>query len=245
MSTINLLPSDYMESRGRRRANVMCLILGVIVITAVAAAGVVSEQSSKHTQAVRDRVNAAYTDAAKLISQMQLLEAQRTQMLRKAQVTASLVERVPRSTLLAVLTNALPENCSLVELELDTRHVISAAKPLDTAKTKAGSKLTSASRQSVKSQVSQVEMQITGRAATDVDVARFIANLLGSPLMSSVDLVYSQEKLIDKVPVREFQIRLGLKPNADAIDVMNRPDSEDAETSEQASLSTTLPGSRT
>ncbi len=91
MSTINLLPSDYIESRGRRRANVMCLMLGVIVITAVAAAGVVSERSSSHTQAVRDRVNASYTDAAKLISQMQLLEVQRTQMLRKAQMTASLV----------------------------------------------------------------------------------------------------------------------------------------------------------
>ena len=243
MSTINLLPSDYIESRSRRRANVMCLILGVIVITAVAAAGVVSEQSSSHTQAVRDRVNASYTDAAKLISQMQRLEVQRTQMLRKAQVTASLVERVPRSTLLAVLTNALPKNCSLVELELDTRHVISAAKPLN--KAKAGSKLTSASRQSVKNQLSRVEMQITGRAATDVDVARFIANLLGSPLMGSVDLVYSEEKLIDTMPVREFQIRLELKPNADAIDVLTESGPEDTETSEQASASTTIPGSRT
>ena len=221
----------------------MCLILGVIVITAVAAASVVSERSSSHTQAVRDRVNASYTDAAKLISQMQLLEAQRTQMLHKAQVTASLVERVPRSTLLAVLTNALPKNCSLVDIELDTRHVISAAKPL--TKAKAGSKLTSASRQSVKNQTSQVEIQITGRAGTDVDVARFIANLLGSPLMDSVDLVYSEEKLIDKVPVREFQIRLGLKPNADAIDVLNGHGPENAKTSEQARLSTTLPRSRT
>jgi len=243
MSTINLLPSDYIESRCRHRTNVMCLALGVIVITAVAAAGVVSERSSSHTQAVRDRVNAAYADAAKLISQMQLLEVQRTQMLRKAQVTSSLVERVPRSTLLAVLTNALPKNCSLVNLDLDTRHVITAAKPL--TKAKAGSKLTSASRQSIKNQTSRVEIQITGRATTDVDVARFIANLLGSPLMSSVDLVYSEEKLIDKVPVREFQIRLELKANADAIDVLNRPGPEDAETSEQARANTTIPGSQT
>jgi len=243
MSTINLLPSDYIESRHRRRANAMCLFLAVIVITAVAAAGVVSERSSSHTQAARDRVNASYADAAKLISQMQLLEAQRSQMLRKAQVTASLVERVPRSTLLAVLTNSLPKNCSLVELDLDTRHVITAAKPLD--KAKAGSKLTSASRQSVKNQLSQVEMEITGRAATDVDVARFIANLLGSPLMSSVDLVYSEEKLIDKVPVREFQIRLELKTNADAIDVMGESEGEDAEAPQQASASEAVSGSRT
>jgi len=218
MSTINLLPKDYVESRIRRRANVMCLILFAIVLSAVLAAAVVSEQSSRHTQAVRDRIDASYADAAKFLAQMQTLEIQRSQMLHKAEVTTSLVERVPRSTLLAVVTAALPSTCSLEKVTLDTQRVIVREEPA--APAGKGTKLTTDSRQTAKNQSTQVVMEVTGRAFTDVDVARFIANLLRCPLMTSVDLVYSEEKTFDKTAVRQFQVRLELKPNADAIDAI-------------------------
>ena len=39
-----------------------------------------------------------------------------------------------------------------------------------------------------------VDLVVTGQAATDVDVARFIANLARNPLLANVDLVYSEER---------------------------------------------------
>ena len=63
-----------------------------------------------------------------------------------------------------------------------------------------------------------VTIKITGLAGTDVEVAKVIANLACNPLTHSVDLVYSQEKLIEKVPVRQFQVRLKLRPGADVIE---------------------------
>lgn len=225
MSTINLLPNDHIERRAIRRANLMCLVLFAIVTTSVLAAALVSEQNSSHTRGIRDRVDAAYADAARMILQMQHLEAQRSRMLHKAELTASLVERVPRSVLLAVITNALPTNCSLLDVDLKTARIVSTTpSSLAQPGSSRNTMLTTEPREVTKSVKVRVEMEIVGRAGTDVEVARFIANLARNPLMRSVDLVYSEEKLVNKSPTREFQIRLELKSDADAVNVLPPPE---------------------
>ena len=60
-----------------------------------------------------------------------------------------------------------------------------------------------------------VEISVTGLAATDVETARFIAAMARCPLMETVDLVYSQEKKIADAVVRQFQVTLKLKSDAD------------------------------
>ncbi len=218
MSTINLLPENYLQRRFQSRANVICLILFVVVISGVICAAAVSKRSTARTLAIRDRVNASYAEAAKLISQMHKLEAQKVEMLRKAELTASLVERVPRSTLLAVVTNALPDGASLQTLGLQTQRLIKRAEPAESGK-QTGSKLKTKPRKTPSaSDQTTVSLEITGLAATDVQVARFIANLARNPLTASVDLVYSEQKMVKDVTVREFQIRTVLKGQVDAIE---------------------------
>ena len=60
MSTINLIPEDYIRRRVRHRANMLCLALFAVVMTSVVAAAVVSYQSSRHTQQICDQVNTSY-----------------------------------------------------------------------------------------------------------------------------------------------------------------------------------------
>ena len=124
MSTINLLPKDYLLRRVQYRANMICASLFGIVITAILAAGLVSEHHMRRTLQVHGRVNAAYAKATSSISQMRQLELKKKDLLRKAENTASLVEHVPRSYMLAVTTNALPRRAALVRFSLDTRQVI-------------------------------------------------------------------------------------------------------------------------
>ena len=227
MGTINLLPENYLRHRRHRRADAICLVLMVVVIGGVLCAAAVSKRNATHTLAIRDRVNASYAEAARLISQMHDLEVQKSKMLRKAELTASLVERVPRSTLLAIVTNALPAGTSLTDLELTTQRIIKHAEKPEGGK-QTGSRLTTKPRKSsfASADVS-VSVEITGLAGTDVQVARFIANLARNPLMASVDLVYSEEKKIKDVTVREFQIKTELKGQADAIEFV-RPAQVDA-----------------
>ena len=61
----------------------------------------------------------------------------------------------------------------------------------------------------------EVRLVVTGLAATDVEVAKFIAQMAKCPLMESVDLVYSEEKKISGSMVRTFQVEMQLKGDAD------------------------------
>jgi Tfp pilus assembly protein PilN len=218
MSTVNLLPDDYVLKRAQKRANVLIAVLFVAVMAAVVGAVVASKQSNKHTQEARDRVNKAYEEAAKLVSQVQQLEIKRSAMLTKAEHSALLVEKVPRSYLLAMIANALPPAASITKLQLETKELDNKVDQF--AISPKGIRKGAPQGLSAKMPerlLYRMEARITGLTATDVDVAKLIANLARNPSVDSVDLVYSQEKVIDKLAIREFQINVVLKTSADTL----------------------------
>jgi Tfp pilus assembly protein PilN len=221
MSIINLLPEDYVKRRSQRRANKLCLVLFAAVMVGVGGAAAVSERSTRNTLAVAKRVDAAYADAAKMIEQLRELETRKQAMLHKAELTASLLERVPRSTLLAIVASALPRGASLTQLSLFPQNLVTRTEPANKEVQAADSKFAKIQQQRAPTEsVTIMVIEATGLAGTDVEVARFIANLVRCPLMKSVDLVYSQQKLVGTVPVREFQVKMELKPNVDVIDAL-------------------------
>ena len=118
MSLVNLLPEDYITHQRQKHANLMCLLLFVTVMIGLAGAALVSERKYQRTREVCERVDKSYEEAGKLIEQMQEQDVTRNSMLQKATLTAALLERVPRSYLLATITKALPKGASLTKFEL-------------------------------------------------------------------------------------------------------------------------------
>lgn len=232
MNTINLLPDDYRQRRRQHRGNLICAVLFGVVIVSVCGAAVVSERSSQRTREVCDRMNKAYADAAKLIDEVHQLEAQKGRMLDKAKRSAALMERMPRSYLLAMLSNALPDGASLksVRMAMQTVAEPESAKP----KTKAAAVKAKATAKAPKV---AVVLSIKGKAATDVQVARFIARLAAHPLTDVVDLAYSKESTgQQKIATREFQLTVMLKPDADVLDAIRAESQDDKSESSPASL---------
>lgn len=228
MSTINLLPEDYLKRRWQNRANVLCIILFGVVMVGVGAAAMVSEQNLGHTREIRDRVDASYAEAAKQLTEMQQLQSTKRQMVTKAMATASLLERVPRSYLLAVVARALPMNCSLVRVDLKPGR---AKRQAPSRKSKKGSKFDAVKGKS-KAQAAPVappmKLEVTGLAATDVEVANFIKNLQDNPLMTSVNLRFSQNTILKGMDkddpdsqAREFKVTMEIRPNVDVIDLLD------------------------
>ncbi|MFQ5766249.1 MAG: hypothetical protein ACE5GT_15110, partial [Rhodospirillales bacterium] len=66
----------------------------------------------------QEAINVSYHDAAFQIERLNELQEQKDQMLHKAELAAALVERVPRSILMAELINRMPPRLGLVEFEL-------------------------------------------------------------------------------------------------------------------------------
>jgi len=227
MSTINLLPEDYVQRCSQHRANILCIALFATVMAGVGAAALISEQSLRHTQRVRDQVNASYAEAAKQITQMRELQAQKRTRIRKAQATLALLERVPRSYLLAVLARALPENASLMKLELKQKARLPVQAVPPAGKKKLSKFAAAKARQSPRKHERTTLLAVTGVAATDVEVAAFIANLLRSPLLTAVDLSYSEEKIfhpkkkgLPDLKLREFKVIMEVRPGVDVIDLV-------------------------
>jgi len=215
-----MLPEDYLRGCGRQRANVRYVALFAVVIAAVICAEVASEQKVSQALAHQARVNAAYADAGSLLARMRELESRKAEMLRKADLTASLIDRVPSSTLLGVVTNALTREVVVTSLDLRT-HTLLVRSVTPRPKKQTGNTFTTSSRQKTPVQSrTLLSMQVTGLAADDAEVAKFIANLSRNALISKVDLVCSVEKKVEGLTVREFQIKISVKPGIDAIDVL-------------------------
>jgi Tfp pilus assembly protein PilN len=234
MSTINLLPEDYLQRRRQHRGNMICTVLFGVVIVSICAAAVVREQSIRRTREVCDRMSAAYADAAKLIDEVHHLEKQKANMLDKAKRSASLMERMPRSYLLAMLTNALPKGASLKSVRMVIQ-VVGEGEG-DKSKTKAAAIKAPAAQ---KAPQLVMALSITGKATTDVQVARFIARLAAHPLTDVVDLSYSKEsKDPQDKGTREFQLSVILKPDTDVLDAIRveQPDETPGKTPAQLSM---------
>ena len=141
-------------------------------------------------------------------------------MLRKASRTVALLERVPRSYILAVITNALPKGASLKEFDLLTESVKDSTSRRGKTRYQAISAKSTSGKLPIRTKVS---IMITGFAGTDVEVAKFITAMAKCPLIETVDLIYSQQKEVNDVIAREFQVVLHIKKDANVISLSETP----------------------
>src|SRR4051812_30418636 len=99
----------------------ICAVLFLITLVCVALAFSTSERSLKDVERQHTSVEQEYTDAAKRIVQVQQMQEKQRTMAHQAELSASLLEKVPRSFILAELTNALPAGVSLTDFTLDAK----------------------------------------------------------------------------------------------------------------------------
>jgi len=235
---LSFLPDDYLDRKARRRANVLCA-LGAIAVLSVAVS--VFWYTEKLSAAVEKRfaeVDKQYGDAAARIEKVNQMRSQQQQVVRRAELAASLVEKVPRSNVLAEFTNSLPQGLSLLTLNMESREKVSAGPgPMTAFEAKrAALEGRGGAQAPVTAKVYDVSIRIEGVASTDVQVAQFIARLNRSPLFKDVNLVVSEEfkpgqngyqnaaDARNRGPdetLRKFQIEMMLNPAAEVMNPVN------------------------
>ena len=214
MSNINFVPDDYVQSNESRRANLMCLVLFSVVMAALGGTFVTIKIRQRACSAEESLVNAKMARMQEAIQTFEELQAKRKEMMKTALTTAELLEPVPRSVLLASLTNNLPSGASLVKLD-----VIQKDPAGGTNRRKRSSKSSkyrqangqgaggaSGSKQSAEQRL-ETHMDIEGMAPSDLQVADYIERLGSSILLDNVALVESVEKKVDGTPFRHFKLK--------------------------------------
>ncbi|MCX5653445.1 MAG: hypothetical protein NTY65_02175 [Planctomycetota bacterium] len=226
VNIINFLPCDYMERRGRRRDNIICLIIGGLAAVGLGLAGMLAAVTMFSSAGMRAVVEKQYQEATLQIKQLKDLEERKAGLVHKVELSSDLLERVPRSTLLARLTNYLPQKASLTALVLKLEDVevpaprstaqppAAAAKDADKAPAKNAGKSGKGKPNTIK--VKQWTFHAEGLAPTDMQVAEYISRLAADPLFRDVDLQYSESfPYQETLTMRKFQLSFRLSPDAE------------------------------
>jgi len=230
----SFLPADYLQRKTETRANVVCLVLFAVVLFGVVGAFLVTHRAWNSVREQQRAINGEYTEQTKKIELLRQLESQQATMLDKAEVAATLNERVPRSILLAELVNRMPERLTLSEMQLVSKRLIEPAPPkgatgpqsisgktVGKAAAPAGGaagKKPAAKEEPPKPKPPKMEYTITlsGFAGSDEMVADYQRSLKECALLERVDLISSVASVVEEVNLRKFRLEAVIRQDADA-----------------------------
>lgn len=223
-SQLSFLPDDYLERKAARRANAICAVLFLAVMGGIGSGFTLSEKATKRVNAEYAQVEEQYLAEAKRLDQVRQMQEKQKRMAHQAELSASLLERVPRSYLLAEFTNALPAGVSLMDFVMDSRVRVTAPAATEAGKT--AYEMKKAQRQAAvtgkpaaapggaEPKAYDVSMKLTGVAHNDIQVAQYLSRLSRSPLLKDVNLIVTEEHNVGGDRLRKFQIEMMLSPTA-------------------------------
>lgn len=207
----SFLPEDYLDRKVARRTNLICIGLLLVMIVALVTAGLVQHRQGQGTRAELISVNNTFTKRADQLRQIKELQDQQQQMIDKARVVQHLVERVPRSIILAEMINDMPRSLSLLKFQLETK---AAPTPrnltaLDRAKAKQQKDKDKADGK-IEIVPRLVNISIEGIAEQEKQITDFMAELTHHPLFLDVGLAFIEQDTIEKTDLFRFGITMQL-----------------------------------
>jgi len=208
MLNINFVPDDYIQSSESRRANLMYFVLFVVVMAALGGSFVTIKIRQRALGANEGLVNAKMTQAREAIKQFEQLQTKRKAMMKAALATAELLEPVPRSLLVASLTNNLPTGVSLLRLNIVQKEPKKTGRVAPTSKYAAeqAKKAAAVVAKVSPEKLLETHIGIEGIAPSDIQVAAYIERLSSSTLLDNVALVESKEHKINDMMFRQFKL---------------------------------------
>ena len=236
MSTMNLLPDYYVKKRYRSRVDMVCVVLFAIIMMVIIGAEFLSNSQSVKFQSEYAEVNKEFTGTANFLkNNFFQLQGQKQAMLKEAKATAEKEDRVPRSYVLAVVTNACPENVSLSEIILKTTDPNKQTGKKIVKRVKSGAK---AEKEKPKLPL-VIEVNVRGEAQNDSDFITLFSALKSHPLIKKIEQEYTREEGSDSrgtrrsssgnngtekemEPLREFAFHMELHNGIDVNEIIHK-----------------------
>jgi hypothetical protein len=221
----SFLPDDFVLETRERRTGLIAAVLFPVMIIAIFAAFLFTNSQWSDVRALQEAVGQRTEKAAKEIAEMKNLERIRAQMNEKASLARGLIEPVPRSALLALFVNTMPEGVTLLELDLRSE-IVKAPKPTADEQAKAA-KEKAAQAKAAKGKaaapaaarpapvVRRVNIVVVGAAPSLLEVGRWMTALERIPILSGVRLELMEEKEFDGFDTSQFRMSMSIEQQAD------------------------------
>lgn len=219
MVNVNFVPDDYAQGNECRRTNYMYIVLFAVVMMALGGSYVAIMIRQRACMANEKLVNERLAKMQEAIKQFEELQTKRREMMKTALTTAELIEPVPRSLVLASLTNNLPLGVSLSDLDLIQKQPKPGSRTVRTSKYEAAQAQKTAQQGSDSEngefvnpeKLLETHIEIEGLAPSDLQVAAYIESLGKSTIVDTVALVESKECKVEKSTFRQFKLTAMLK----------------------------------
>ncbi len=215
-SGASFLPSDYVQRKAELRNNIVLLSTFAVVMGGIGLAFFKTQKDWRNLRDIYTQTSEQYIAEGEEIEQLKKLEVVRTEMMEKAQITASLIEKVPRHAMLAELTLRMKPGMQLQSLSLaGTREEVAPPPPPN--QSGATSLAQQAAEQAAKRQASitapryTYELSFTGYAMNNNDIADFLASLKQSPVFTNVELSFIREAKVEGETLRSFEMSASLR----------------------------------
>jgi Tfp pilus assembly protein PilN len=196
MLNINFVPDDYIQSNESQRTNLLYLALFLVVMIGLGGVFLAIKLRQRALNNKQKMVRTKLEQAKEDIKKFEELQEKFKIMSKTALTTAELLEPVPRSVLLASLTNNLPKGVSLLKLDLIQKEPQqSPSAPVASSKFEAVKNKSDSTPDKPVSREKLVEtyIDIEGISPTDLQVASYIEQLSSSALLDNVALIESKE----------------------------------------------------
>jgi len=218
MVDVNFVPDDYTQSNESHRTNFIYLVLFAVLMTALGGSFAAVKVRQRDRIADEELVSKKLAEEQEAITQLEDLQAKRREMMKTALTTAELIEPVPRSILLASLTNNLPTGVSLSELKLVQKQGKQSAPAAPTSKYQAAQAQKGGSPEGSQESAAvnpekllETHIDIGGIAPSDLQVSKYMERMINSSVLDNVELVESKEYKVDGNTMRQFKLRAMLR----------------------------------
>jgi len=211
MVNINFVPDDYVQSNESRRTNLISLVLLMVVMMALGGSFMIIKVRQRSCNAREKLANTKLDQIQEQIKQFEELQTKRKAMMKTALTTTELLEPVPRSVLLASLTNNLPQGVSLLRLNLLQKEPDRTSQVAISKYQAAQAKKTAAQSKVPLEKLLETHIDIGGVAPSDLQVAAYIERLSNSSLLDNVALVESKEHKTESGTFRQFKLTAMLR----------------------------------
>jgi len=232
----SFLPTEYVSKKRAQRAGSFTFALFCVVMFGVVAAFLVTTRRWRDIREQQSTINDLYQNEAIKIEQLKTLEAQRKQMIDKAEIVGALIERVPRSVLLAELVTRLPQGVVINTAELKSKRIEQVLSvPAEAGKVQkvgsitpgagaakggaAGGKPGEVLPQKALPPKFEYRLVLQGIAAENNRIADYLQSLKGCELLRDVELQYIEEFSVEKVDMRKFEIVARVRTDVDAAQI--------------------------
>ncbi len=206
MSNINFVPDDYVQATELRRTNYIYLFLFILLMAALVGTFGIIKVRQRAILAKEEVVNQQIEEVQAAIQQFEQLQQRKRDMMQTAQTAMQLPDPVPRSILLACLTNNLPSGVTFLDLKVAQQNSQGARSRATTHSRHRQDSEEDAASESGRPVPAQTSMIIEGVAPSDLQVASYIERLNREELLTDVSLIESKKYDINEMTFRRFRL---------------------------------------